>query len=175
MAAAAGQGLRQDAAIFGDMPFALIRPAGASEADESEPPIWLTQRCAVRNGNHASLATRASGASCSRCGRSFLYRSRARSRCRSDSSVRATLEEGSIGATTPHLTPNSDQKPTPFIDQNDTQRQDPGASSTADECNRGYNTLVLGAAVCWSVPDWQQLVRRSSEIISRPSKPAAWL
>jgi hypothetical protein len=55
------------------------------------------------------------------------------------------------------------------------QRQDPGASSTADECNRGYNTLVLGAAVCWSVPDWQQLVRRSSEIISRPSKPAAWL
>jgi DNA-directed RNA polymerase subunit RPC12/RpoP len=75
-------------------------------------------RC-VRNGSDASLATRASGASCSRCGWSILYQSRARSRCRSDSPVSASLDEGSRGVTTPQLTPHSDQATTPISDQND--------------------------------------------------------
>jgi DNA-binding transcriptional MocR family regulator len=46
------------------------RPARANPASPNRL-YRLTQRWAVRSGSDASLATRVSGASCSRCGRSF--------------------------------------------------------------------------------------------------------
>jgi hypothetical protein len=71
---------------------ARLRPASPNRR------YRLTQRCAVRSGNPASAATRLSGTSCSRWGRSFRYRSKARRRRASESSAKAALASGSVGS-----------------------------------------------------------------------------